>query len=66
MKKKKPVRHCRYKDWHAFGNKIDKKCLSPGGSVITRFYSKIRIEYHRMFALVSTAMKANTVCIRVN
>ena len=60
------VRHSQYTDWHVLGNKIDEKCLSPGGSAIVWFCSKIWIEYHRIFALVSTAMKANTVCILVN
>ena len=59
------VRHSQYTDWHVLGNKMDEKCLSPGGSAIVWFCSKIWIEYHRIFALVSTAMKANTVCILV-
>ena len=59
------VRHSQYTDWHLLGNKMDEKCLSPGGSAIVWFCSKIWVEYHRIFALVSTAMKANTVCILV-
>ena len=59
------VRHPQYTDWHVLGNKMDEKCLPPGGSAIVWFCSKIWIEYHRIFALVSTAMKTNTVCILV-
>ena len=28
------VRHSQYTDWHVLGNKMDEKCLSPGGSAI--------------------------------
>ena len=61
-KLKKLVRHCRYEDWCALGNNWNRKYLSPR---VPWLYDSIP-KYPRMFALVSTAMKVNTVCIRVN